>query len=110
MISVSLSLSAQPRSIPQAISLMSQKSSNLTIDCNITGVRLEYIWRHDGVILSESDRVDFDSGLLRITNTRFSDSGSYSCFAKNKAGNATQIHNLTIFGKKNQLSICKISN
>ena len=75
------------------------KNSNVTLDCNITGVGLNYVWTLKGEVIVGSSRYALTPGKLHISGVRFSDAGAYTCIANNRVGNTTQLHNLTVFGE-----------
>ena len=63
------------------------RDTNISIDCNITGVRQQYNWTFHGKEVKESDRISFtDGGKLNIVKVGFSDAGMYTCFVENRAG------------------------
>ena len=70
----------------------------MTLVCNITGVDLKYNWTFKGEEVKEND-ISLTPGKLDISGVSFSDAGMYTCIGTNKAGSATQYHNLTVFGK-----------
>ena len=79
--------------------VLERKDTNISIDCNITGVGLQYNWTFRGKEVKESDRISFTGGKLNIVKVGFSDAGMYTCFVENRAGNATQFHELIVFGE-----------
>ena len=78
---------------------LERKDTNISIDCNITGVGLQYNWTFQGQEVKESARISFTGGKLNIVEVGFSDAGMYTCFVENRAGNATQFLELIVFGE-----------
>ena len=67
---------------------------SITLHCSITGAGLKYTWsRQDGVPLSTLE-------TPTLYNVTYDSAGVYQCTASNLAGNETQIHNVTIQGKR----------
>ena len=58
-----------------------------------------YKWSFRGEEVEGSDRISLSGRKLNIVRVVFADTGMYTCFVKNRAGNATQFHNLTVFGE-----------
>ena len=78
---------------------MVQTNSVATLVCNITGLGLNYTWLYSNLTILATDRYSVNGGELTITETEFSDAGSYVCTASNIAGSASQVHALTVIGE-----------
>ena len=90
---------AFPTNNAAAVNSIMEKGSDILLVCNITGTGLEYVWSFNGNAVKESGRRVLQNGSLLIMRAQFSDAGSYVCTASNLAGNASQQHNLTVFGE-----------
>ncbi|XP_061075528.1 contactin-2 [Conger conger] len=76
---------------PEWLQVMSDSeveiSSQLRWSCMAAGKpRPSIRWLRNGQPLASQDRVDIDSGLLKISNLALEDSGMYQCVAENKHG------------------------
>lgn len=77
------------------------ESEVAVLECDSQGEPTPLItWQRNGVLVETGDRYIVDDKVLKIIDTRSSDSGIYVCVATNEAGNDQQAFTLEILSKK----------
>jgi len=97
-------------SVPPKINPRSSTSSNVdvkvsetaVINCHVTGTPTPTVqWLVNGQLLDRTDQryyISRDGGTLRITDAQVSDTGRYTCIARNSVGVAERDFHLDVLG------------
>lgn len=97
-------------SVPPYINLRTSTSSNIeakvsetvAIKCHVTGIPTPTVrWLVNGQPLDRTDQryyISRDGGTIKISDLQVSDTGRYTCIAKNSVGFAERDFNLDVLG------------
>lgn len=97
--------------VPPEILLKTSTSSNVQVNvgdtavikCHVTGVPTPTVqWLVNGQLIDRTDQrydITRDGRTLKINNAQVTDSGRYTCVAKNAAGIAERDFNLDVLGR-----------